>query len=117
METHKVKEASAAQYSATLEDEAGVAIGSASMTTLTLTIFDESSDTAIVTDRDVLNANGGTLSSAGAFVYLFTAADNAIQGTSSIEPHIALFEWTWSSGTKSGNHSVKLLVENFRKVP
>lgn len=116
METHKVNEASEAKFTCTIVDQAGVGIEPGNMNTLTVTIFDMKTDAVITNALNVLNANNGTLASGGAFTYIFSAADNAIQGTDSVEAHIALFEWTWDSGTKSGNHSVKLMVQNARRV-
>ena len=116
METHKVREGTASKYSCTVVDETDTAIEPASMTTMVLTIYDQATDADIVTARDVLNANGGVLGAGGAFSYVFTAADNTIQGTDSVEKHIALFEWTFNAGARSGKHAIKLMVENLGKV-
>ena len=118
-----IKEATTAQYMATLTDEAGVAIPSADLTTLTLTLYNEST-AAIINSRDaqsVLNANGGTMhATSGLLTMIFAVADNPIVDTSlthgQTETHIAMFKFTWNAGAKAGYHLVTLEAEQLLKV-
>jgi len=101
-------------------DENGDAVGAAELATLTLTLYDKRSKT-ILNSRDhqsILNANGGTVDASGNGELVLADADNALvsQGRSS-EMHVALIEWTWAGGTKSGRHEIVLTVENLQKVP
>lgn len=115
-----VAEGVTCRITGTLVDETGAAVPAASLTTLTLTLYTETG-LAILNSRsaqNVLNANGGTVDSAGALIMTLTPEDNQITGAGvgGPETHVALFEWTWASGTKKGRHEVRFLVTNLAVV-
>ena len=116
----RIKEETTAIYSCTLKDEDGNAISDVALTTLTLTLYDSVTGD-IINDRDgqnVLNANNVTVAS-GVLTWTMQPEDTAIIHSSSLrdpEVHIALFEWTYDSGTKAGKHELKLEIVNLRKV-
>ena len=111
-------ENSIALYGAIIKDEAAVAIAAASLTTLTLTLYN-SDDEAIINSRsaqDVLNTNNVTVDSSGVLAWTMQPADNVITGTGELETHVALFEYTWSSGTKRGSHEVTVKVRDITNI-
>ena len=111
-------EHSIAKYTAVIKDEDDVAIAAASLTTLTLTLYN-SDDGAIINSRsveDVLNANNVVVDSSGVLTWTMQPADNAITGTGEFETHVALFEYTWSAGAKRGSHEVTLIVQDITKI-
>lgn len=113
-----VKEKSTALYQATLKDHAGDAIAGSVLTTMTLTLYDEATGDIINSKNgtNVKNANGVTISEAGALAWIMESDDNSIvTSTSVVEHHVALFQWTWSSG-KKGKHEVDIFVENLTKI-
>ena len=118
----KLDEGTLAKYTATITDEAETAIALSAMTTLTLTLYDAETGTVINSrnDQDVLNTNNVTVSSAGLLTWLIQPADNAIVGTrrraGQYEKHVALFEYTWSSGSKASKHEVTLEIRQLDKV-
>ena len=118
----KLDEGTLAKYTATITDEAETAIALSAMTTLTLTLYDAETGTVINSrnDQDVLNTNNVTVSSAGLLTWLIQPADNAIVGTrrraGQYEKHVALFEYTWSSGSKASEHEVTLEIRQLDKV-
>lgn len=112
-------EKTSGQMTGTLTDETGAVVPAASLTTLTLTLFDLASGT-ILNSRDaqnVLNTNNVTVSALGVLVWTIQPADNAIVNDNlARETHRALFQWTWSAGAKSGKGYQDLVVENLAKV-
>ncbi len=117
-----VREACTALYTATLQDETHTAIPGSSLTTLTLTLYDQASG-SILNSRNrqnVLNANNVTVTEAGVLAWTMQPADNAIVNLSvaagARERHVALFEWTWAAGAKAGKYEVFFDVQNLTKV-
>ncbi len=85
---------------------------------MTLTLYDVDTGGIINSKNgtDVKNANGVTISEAGALAWIMEADDNPIVTTAElIEHHRALFQWTWGGG-KKGKHEVDIFVENLTKV-
>ncbi|MDB4263164.1 hypothetical protein N9842_03055 [Porticoccaceae bacterium] len=121
-EDRRCDEASSAQYVATITDEAGSAIALTDLTAITLTLYDEYSGTIINsrTDQDVKNANNVVITSGGVLTWSIQPADNAIINTTlrtnSYEFHVALFEYTWDSGSSAGKHELELVVRQLDKV-
>ncbi len=113
-----VNEHAIAKYTAVIKDEADVAIAAASLSTLTLTLYDLKGATIINSRaaQNVLNANNVTVDSSGNLVWTLQPADNPIIASGELESHIALFEYTWSSGTKRGSHEVTISVRDITKV-
>jgi len=119
MANYWVNEKVTARYTADVQDHEENAIAGSSLTTLTLTLYDQSTGTIINSRnaQDVLNTNGVTVNSSGNLVWIIDPDDNAIvTSTSKVEKHIALFAWTWDSGNKAGKHEVMLHVKNLTKV-
>lgn len=114
--TRRTNQRATPVYRATVVDQDGDAIPAATLTGLTLTVFDVATGQHL-NDRiaqDVLNANGVTVSSLGALVWTMSPADNEIvNDTLEIEPHRAIFSWTWGSANR-GQHVVNLEVTNLR---
>jgi hypothetical protein len=120
MADYWVNEKVSARYTADVQDDEGNAIAAASLTTLTLTLYDKDTGDIINSrnDQDVLNTNGVTVDGSGNLTWIIDPDDNAIvTSTSKVEDHVALFEWTWNSGAKEGRHEVFLHVKNLTKVP
>jgi len=114
-----VAEKSTCRITGALVDEAGVALGSAQLTTLTLTLYALIDTLPIIntnTDKNVLNANQGTVDAGGIFTLTLAPADNAIATGSLTEVHRALLKWTWAAGAKAGLHEIDLRVRNVEQV-
>ncbi len=120
--TFEVIERSTAVYTATLKDETDTVIPSASLTTLTLTLYDAANGTIINSrnGQNVLNANNVTIhATSGLLTWTMQPADNVIvwpKASGQFEKHIALFRWTWSSGAKAGSHEVEIRVRQRTKI-
>lgn len=115
-----INELTSASYTTTLKDETGAVIPAASLTALTLSLY-EANGGATVNSRsnqNVLNANNVTVDSNGLLTWAIQPADTAIiDGTKAVEPHIAVFRATWASGAKSCVHQFELDVTNIQTVP
>jgi len=98
-----------------LRDEAGVALGPADLTTLTLHLYDKGSG-QIINAREninILNANGGTLDAAGNLTIQLDPADNAlIDATQAAEDHILQVRWKYNGGAKAGAAEIQFRVFN-----
>ena len=107
-------------HAATLQDEAGVAIPLASLTTVTLTIYNQRTS-AIVNARDetdIKNAGPGAVSAGGVLTLTLTPADMAIVDAAlPREPRVALIAWTYASGAKAGHGEIIFDVLNLVRVP
>jgi hypothetical protein len=105
----------------TVVDEDGNGIPAASLSTLTVTLYNKR-DEAIINSRDgvsILNANGGQVDANGVGSWLMEPDDNPILVTTSRsgwEHHVVLFEWTWGTG-KAGKQPVKLKICDLKHVP
>lgn len=116
-----ILEKSTAKVTTTVLDEDGVAIPGTSLDTLILTFFNiDDSNNTVINSRDgqnVLNANNVTVDSSGNLIWLMQVLDNIIvASTGKTERHRAVFEWTYSSGTKTGKHIVEVSVINLVKT-
>ena len=113
-----VCEKTTTQISLPLTDENDQLLPPGVLTTVTLTLYDRDSG-SIINSRNgvsINGANGGTVSTAGLLLVL-TPADNAfIDATKSREVHIALIQWTWSAGAKSGAKELAFTVFNQAKI-
>tara|TARA_R110000824_G_scaffold14800_1_gene62673 strand:+ start:242 stop:634 length:393 start_codon:yes stop_codon:yes gene_type:complete len=122
VEDRRVDEGTSAQYNATITDESETAIPLADLTAITLTLYDYKTGTIINsrTDQDVKNANDVSITSAGVLTWNLKPADNVIVTTAlptnAYERHIALFEYTWDSGTNAGKHELTFEVRQLDKV-
>lgn len=101
-------------------DENGDPIPSASITTLTLTLYNRIT-LAIINARNaqnVLNLNGVSVHATnGIATWTMVPADNVIgDDTLAVEDHVALFEWTYAAGAKRGQHEALISIGNSTKV-
>jgi len=121
------RESSTARLTAVVEDETETAIPGASLDTLTLHLYDQTSELAspgttdaVINGRykqNILNANGCTVDSSGGLAMVFTPADNQIVNTGkSTERHVALFEYTYAAGLKAGKEEVLIDVVNYSRT-
>lgn len=110
-----IPEDSTSTYTAILRDQDGVAVGAASLTALTLTLYNEATG-AIINSRNaqnVLNANNVTVSAGGVLTWSMQEEDNPIIDSGlGIELHTALFAYTWDSGARSSRHEAVFQVQN-----
>ena len=111
----EIKEKTTAQYTAVVTDDLGNPLPAASLATLTLTLYVIKTDgtTGIVNSRNaqnVLNANNVTVNGNGAITWQLQVGDTTLVEVLPFERHIALFTWTWTSGT--GRHEVIFNVQN-----
>ncbi len=117
----EILEGTTATYTATLQDENGDAIPSASLSALTLTYYDLASGDIINSRnaQNVLGANNVTVhATSGLLTWSIQAEDTVINGSKhahTVEPHIALFEWTTTGGS-SGKHLLQLDIKQLEKV-
>lgn len=116
----EVKEGKTTRITSTLVAEDGVTpLPGSTLTSLTLTVYDHDDDQTVIVDaRNILNANNGSVSSAGVMTVLLSAADMAIRTpTLPYERHTCLFQWTWgTSPVKTGVEELVLVVRNLGKV-
>lgn len=115
-----LNEKTTSQYTATIVDEAGVAVPLAQITAATLTLYATDANQTIVNSRDnqnVLNTNGVTIhATSGLLTWTIATLDTAIlDNTLSIEKHVALFTISWGTG-KTLRHEIALLIRNLSKV-
>lgn len=112
-----IDEQTTAKITATMKDETGALISSASVDTCTLTLYDKASKTVInsKTLTNILNANNGTWSTVGAFTLTLLPADNVMVGTSGFEKHVARILYTYNT-TKKGSEEIEFTVRNLYTV-
>lgn len=114
-----VAEKNAFPVTAAIVDEAGTLIPLAQIVTLVATLYDRESG-SILNGRNaqsVLNANGGTVDSAGNLTLTLVPADNAVlDAARAFELHVLLLEWTYASGAKANRLQKRIAVRNLRKV-
>ena len=116
-----------------LVDENSSNIPLSQLTTIKLTLYDLKSG-SIINNRDhkdAKNINDVTVSSTGLVTWSYTVSDTIIvnsDGTLKVrssgrdkseymEKHLALFEWTWASGTGQDYVEIEMQVHNLNKTP
>ena len=101
------------KYTANLVDEDDVAVGSASLTTLVITVLNVLTRDVINTrDRqNALNVNNVTVSAGGLLTWSIQALDLVVPSGESFCDLQVIFEWTWSAGAKKNWHEFTLRVE------
>jgi len=115
----KQLERSSGVVTATLTDESGTAVPLATVTALTLTLYDQGTRAIINSRRNqnVLNANGVTYgASNGLVTWLVRPADMACVSGAPEEVHVALFTCKWEGGLKERAWRVMLPIENIPYV-
>jgi hypothetical protein len=116
-----IPEKSSARITADLKDEAGAALGSAALNTLTLTLYNKA-DLAIINAVDgtnILNTGRGSISAGGTLTLTLDPADSPIVATSAPleEKHLLLLQFTYGAGgAKAGRHEIEVTVRNLDKV-
>lgn len=118
---YNCREQTTPKYTATILDDDGVAIPASALVSLTLTLYVSKTDgtTGIVNSRNaqnVLNLNDVTVDSNGLLTYSLQVADTTLVEALPFERHIALWEWTWASGSKAGKHEVVFNIQNLTEV-
>ena len=112
-------ERSSGVVTATLTDETGAPVTLASLTTLTLTLYDKATRTILNNrlNQDVKNANNVTVhATSGLVTWAVQPADMAIV-TSKDEVHAAQFTAKWAAGAKEHSWIVLLPVANLDFYP
>lgn len=114
-----IKEKTSQVYTATIKDDADIALILSRIDTMKLTLF-STHDLAVINSRsaqDVKNANNVTIhATSGLLTWNMQPADNAILDNNlSFEQHRALFEWVYDT-TKEGKHTVDIEVRNLNFV-
>lgn len=113
--TLAVNEGSNAAFSAVLSDSAGNPIDSAAVSAITATLVDATSETTIRDAQSVLNTNGGTLGSAGAFSLTLSGDDVAAIGSRQYQIRRLTLEVTFDSGLLTSEHT--FVVRNLYDYP
>ena len=101
-------------YQVNLVNESGQAIPGSALSALTLTYYDQGTLTVLNNRlaQNVLNANGVTIDGNGLLTWNIVIAETImISATKERELHVALWTWTWASGTKVNRHEVGLYIE------
>jgi len=118
LSTH-VSEKSTSLLSWVFKDHAGVAVSSANLTTVTVTLYDKAT-AAIINSRDgqsILNVNGGTADTSGNGTLKLGPNDNVIvTAARKQEVHVALIQFTYNSGVDAGREELEFTVYNLSKV-
>lgn len=114
-----VEEKTTARIAGRLVDEAGAALGSGDLASITVTLYDRSSGD-VINGRNatsVLNLNGGTVDADGNFTWTMDPDDSPIMDADkALEQHVALFQWAWAAGAKVDRQEVIVPVRNLAKV-
>jgi hypothetical protein len=116
-----VSESTTLKLVGTLKDESGALINGASLSTMSLTLYNVV-DNAIINSRNaqsILNTNGGTIDGSGNWTLTLSPADNTVMDQSAAsEDHVAIIKWTYSSGpVQGGVQSYSITVVNHKFIP
>lgn len=121
-----VDEGESCDIVATFIDLTGASIDKASILTLTANLLHVAADATTTTinnrsSQSVLDANGGTISSAGVLTLRLQPEDNPIVGTvaeNSIESHYLTLVWTWNDGTltRTGKQEFEIQVRSLAEA-
>lgn len=112
-----IPERSSRTYSATLSDMDAVALEPEQVTSIRWSLRADQSD-AIINNRyrvQVLNTNGGTMATGGAFRLVLSPEDMVAVGGSKLQKRRMIFEVDYTTGHE--NHEVFFYVENLEDVP
>lgn len=106
----------------TLRDEAGQAIGSTVINTLTLTLYDKSGSAPDIVNGveevNIKNTGRGQLSSTGVLTLTLTPQDTAlIDATHAYEVRGALVRYTWANETKADAIEITFYIRNLSRHP
>lgn len=121
MLSYSTDEKSTVVYTATLKDENDLAISSADVSSLTLSLYSLDDPTrAVINSRSaqsILNINGGTLTVLGALTIVLSSLDNVmVDQTRDFERHQAEIRWVYNAGGRTGSTTFVVMVRNLNKV-
>lgn len=117
-----VAEKTTLRLTATLVDEAGVAIPSIGLSSLTLTLYNRDSVLKEIINSvdgvNILNAGRGTVhATSGLLTIMLEPNDNGVvDAASDLEWHRALIQGTYAAGTKAFKQEIDFQVRNLNKV-
>lgn len=102
MTIREVNENTSHRYTCTLKNEAEAGVPAAQFTALTLTLTDKGTGAVINgwDAKNILNANGVTVSSQGVMAWTGVPADHPILGAAPVlyEDHLAVVTGEWTGG-------------------
>lgn len=107
---------SSALYTASFVDNLGKAVPLGTFTSLTLTLFDDSTGTTVVGNPgvNILNADRGILDALGNFSLSLGPADTAIIGAplpaGRLQYRSIVLDWTYNGGQAAGRHQVNFAI-------
>lgn len=114
-----IDEKTTPRLTAVVRDHLGAAIPGSSLQSLKVWLFNRA-DGAVLGGRDgqtILGANGGAVDGSGNLTLDLAVADTAILNTAGEdETHLAEFEYTYNSGTRTARHTVEHTIRNLRKT-
>lgn len=109
-----IRAGSSARLTFALKDYDGASFPEASVSTLTLRIYDVASGVEVKGVTNVKDANGGTLNPDGTGTVVIPGGDNVIKSSSleigDVETHAAVLAFTGSGG-EAGSGEVRFDVE------
>jgi hypothetical protein len=116
------RERTSCTYEADLVDDSNppVPVPAGSLLTLKLTLWDRKTGTIINgrNEQNVLQAAGVTVNAEGHLIWVLSPEDNAhIAGDGTVETHVALWEWTYGSPVRTGNHEMFIQLQGVTHVP
>lgn len=114
-------EQSSGAYFRYLRDENGVVVPRASLTTLTLTLYDAATGTVIRSNQNANGANNVDVhATSGLMSWAIQTGDTTLVNTSlaagEVEEHRFMLTWTYASGAKTGRIEDFFLVRAMEKV-
>lgn len=113
-----LNEGSTGMYTVALVDDLAVAIGTARIDALTLSLANKADGATVNgrSDQDALNANNVTVSAGGVLVYTVQPLDSVIvDPTLDYETHVATFKLQYDTN-KFANWDVEILIRNLAGV-
>ena len=115
-----INELNSWSLTADLTKDDGMALGPTALETLTLTLYDVTTNAIInaVDHVDILNVGRGALDAAGHLIVSFESADNPIVTPANPkEKHKALIIGTWNEGKGYTSQEIIFTVANITRVP
>ncbi len=112
-----IPERSSRTYTATLSDMSATPLEPAQVSSIKFSLRADASD-AVINNRyrvEVLNSNGGSMATGGAFSFVFNPQDTVAVGSAKLQKRRALFEVDYATGHE--NHEVYFYVENLEDIP
>lgn len=114
-----IPEKGSARYSCTLTDHTGAAINSNAVSAIVATLKSIAADgtEAVVNSRtaqSVLNTNGGTLGSGGAFTLDLGTLDTVAVGTDAVQRRRLTLKVTYTTGVLT--HEVEFYIRNLTDI-